>query len=87
MDPKINMSVAIQFGIGDLAGFFWQDRCMMGDVNDTSKQLVLDDFIFGYTERASVFVGEFQAVVGMAYGKLNGRKGDPEGLTAPPFFD
>ena len=55
--------------------------------NDNYK---LDDFLFGYTTTASVFTGDFEGIIGLAYPGLN--KSNQSDLGAPkssipPFFD
>lgn len=39
--------VSISFGSGDLEGFFMQDQALLGNPNDTSEALVINNFTFG----------------------------------------
>ncbi len=47
----------------------------------------MDDFVFGYTYTASVFDGEFEAIIGLAYPGLNKMSGTGTNTGILPFFD
>ena len=46
-EPDIKEWVKINFGSGHLKGFFVHDKCTLGDLDDPSNQLVLDNYMFG----------------------------------------
>jgi len=46
----------------------------------------LTDFIFGYAEKASVFTGDFEGIVGLAYPGLN-QSSNGKNTGIAPFFD
>ena len=73
--------VHIGFGSGGLQGVFTTDNIMLGDPNDLSNQLVIEDFHFGLVEsQDGIFDGQFDAIIGMAYPSMA-----QEGKI--PFFD
>ena len=59
--------VRISFGSGYLRGYFVQDQVMMGDPNNTSNQMVVSDWTFGMVVDHTVFNGNFDALIGLAY--------------------
>jgi cathepsin D len=84
-DPEIDLMMFIQFGIGNLSGVFVEDVCMIGDPEDALTQFRLEDFRFGYTLNATVFTGDFEAIIGLAYPGLNSEA--EEDAQILPFFD
>ena len=72
--------VKIYFGGGSLQGYFVHDRCTLGDIHDTSHQLVFDDYMFGLVVQQNVFNSSLDAIIGLAYPEF----AEP-GVV--PFFD
>jgi len=70
----------ITFGSGSLSGYFVEDVCTMGDPEDAANQLSLENFQFGLVTEQTVFSGNFDAIIGLAYPSMA-----EKGLT--PFFD
>ena len=56
------------------------DRCILGDLDDLSNQLVLENYMFGMVTEDDTFNDEFDAIVGLAYPEF----AEP-GVV--PFFD
>lgn len=84
-DPLYGVRVGIQFGIGGLNGIFVQDRLTIGDYPHNSA--VVEDFEFGLTSEASVFMGDFEVEMGLGYPGLNrliqSRNGKSEKVILP----
>ena len=72
--------VKINFGSGYLNGYFVHDSCTLGDLDDASNQLVIENYMFGLVIENSAFTENFDAIVGMAYPEF----AEP-GVV--PFFD
>ena len=70
----------INFGSGSLRGYFAHDQCTLGSLNDSSNQLVLDDYMFGLIQEENTMQDSFDAIIGMAYPEF----AEP-GVV--PFFD
>lgn len=83
IDPKFDFEMWIQFGIGSLRGTFLHDQAILGDPKDIYNRLIIPKLYFGYTKEASIFRGDFWALIGMAYPELSA----PKGHAVPPFFD
>ena len=66
-EPDYKNWVRINFGSGSLRGFFVHDQCTLGDLDDPSNQLVLEDYMFGLVVEDSTFNESFDAIVGLAY--------------------
>lgn len=73
--------VGIQFGSGDLEGYFMEDHCLVGDPTDPeNNSLTIEKFDFGAVTDESVFTANFDAIIGLAYPEMAS-----DGIE--PFFD
>ena len=72
VNPTHDFKMFIQFGIGSVSGRFYKDQCIIGDISDPSRQLVIPSISFGYTETGDVFQGDFEVLCGLAYPALSG---------------
>ena len=56
------------------------DHCTVGDPDDPTNALVIQEFSFGYVTEGSVFMGGFDAIIGLAYPAMAEAHNEP-------FFD